>query len=61
MMGNILDAAEVLLLPIAMICTMVMIHIMSLRLRAVEEQVRVTRELVSLRKNERVVYEEEES
>ena len=50
-----------LLLPIAMICTMVMIHIMSLRLRAVEEQVRVTRELVSLRKNERVVYEEEES
>jgi len=50
-----------LLLPIAMICTMGMIHTMSLRLRDVEEQVRVTRELVSLRKNERVVYEEEES
>ena len=50
-----------LLLPAGIICIVGMIHIMCLRLRDVEEQVRVTRELVSLRKNERVVYEEEES
>ena len=55
------DIAIDLLLPIGIVCIVGMIHIMCLRLRAVEEQVRVTRELVSLRKNERVVYEEEES
>ena len=56
-----IDLVIDLLLPIGIVCIVGMIHIMCLRLRDVEEQVRVTRELVSLRKNERVVYEEEES
>jgi len=59
-MPHMIELIHEIVVPVGIIALVGLNYITNLRLKEAEDGIRVIRDLVCLRKNERVVYEEEE-